>query len=189
MPLKLKQLDFRFENNVVKAIANRNYPQIQLAGLKVGPFEEGNEYDVYYWVAKELAQEGVVHFREDDTLDSAKLNKVQWKERIQVAAKISEVSPDFYPQIRRYLLNAKEEITKHPEPIKVQEYERAKHLAHDIVNARLKKIVMLAAGPTWQEQITNKLTAEEKILHHQLSKIINEWRDNILTYKKESHKQ
>ncbi|MCW4006597.1 MAG: DNA replication complex GINS family protein [Candidatus Bathyarchaeota archaeon] len=189
MPLKLKQLDFRFENSVVKVVANRNFPRLELAGFSVGPLEEGTEYDVYYWVGKELAQEGIVHFREEDTLDSAKLNKVQWKERIQVAAKISEVSPDFYPQIRRYLLNAKEEITKRPEPIKVQEYERAKHLAHDIINARLKKIVTLAAGPTPQDQSTSKLTTEEKILHRQLSKLINEWRSNILTYKKETHKQ
>ena len=73
MPLKLENLDFRFENSRVKIIANRNYPEMKLAGLNIGPFQEGNEYEVYYWVAQELAVAGVAHFREEDSLDATKL--------------------------------------------------------------------------------------------------------------------
>ena len=51
--LQLKHLDFRFENSLVKAVANKNYPEIKLAGLTVGPFEEGNEYEIYYWILVE----------------------------------------------------------------------------------------------------------------------------------------
>ena len=57
---------------LVKIVANRNCPEIKLAGLTVGPFDEGNEYEVYFWVAKELASAGMVHFREDDVLDATK---------------------------------------------------------------------------------------------------------------------
>ena len=56
MPLQIKHLDFRFENSLVKAVANRNYPETKLAGLTVGPFEEGNEYEIYHWVAEKLAE-------------------------------------------------------------------------------------------------------------------------------------
>ena len=58
---------------MVKIVANRNCPEIKLAGLTVGPFDEGNEYEVYFWVAKELASAGMVHFREGEMLDATRL--------------------------------------------------------------------------------------------------------------------
>jgi hypothetical protein len=180
MPLKIKNLDFRFENSLVKIVADRNYPEIKLAGLGVGPFEEGNEYEVYHWVAQELAEYGIAHIREDESLDATNLNKVQWKERVQIAGQISELPEDFYPKIRRYLANIKEGITRQPE--KVQEYEKARHLALDIVNSRLKKIVALSAGPTQTDQILKKFTSEERLIYEQLGKIITEWRTHILEH-------
>ena len=91
MPVKLEDLDFRFENSPVKIIANKNYPQIKLAGLSVGPLEEGNEYEVYHWIGCVLVEAGIAHFREDDELDATKLYKVQWKERVQAAGQIAEL--------------------------------------------------------------------------------------------------
>jgi len=183
MPLKIKNLDFRFENSPVKIIADRNYPEIKLAGLNVGPFEEGNEYEVYYWIAQELLEYGVAHFREDDCLDATKLYKVQWKERVQIAGQISELPEDFYPKLRRYLANIKEETAQQPE--KMQEYEKARHLAWDIVNSRLKKIVALSAGPAQTDQVLKKFTSEERLIYEQLGKLIAEWRKQILEYEGE----
>jgi hypothetical protein len=108
----------------VKVIANRNYPEMKLAGLNVGPFQEGNEYDVYYWIGTELAQAGIVHFREEDNIDATKLYKVQWKERVQVAGQISELPEDFYPKLRLYLGQLRSDFAKQPQ--KIQEYEKAK---------------------------------------------------------------
>ena len=175
---KICTLDFCFENSLVKIVANRNCPEIKLAGLTVGPFDEGNEYEVYFWVAKELANSGMVHFREDDVLDATKLFKVQWKEGVQIPGQISELPEDFYPKLRRYLATIKEEISKQPE--KINEYEKTKHLAKDIVNSRLKKIVSLSAGPSQTDQVLKKLTSEEKILYEQLVKLISRWKTNIL---------
>ncbi len=184
MPMKIENLDFCFENLLVKIVANRNYSEIQLAGLSAGPFEEGNEYEVPYWIAQELAAAGVVHFREDDCLDATKLYKIQWKERVQIAGQISELTEDFYPKLRRYLASIKEEIAKHPE--KVQEYEKAKHSALDIINARLKKIVALSSGPPQTAQILQKFTSEERFIYEQLSNMINEWKKQILDFEGEN---
>jgi len=181
--MKIKTLDFCFENLLVTIVANRNYPEIQLAGLSAGPFEEGNEYEVHYWIAQELAESGIVHFREDDCLDATKLYKIQWKERVQIAGQISELKEDFYPKLRRYLANIKAEIAKHPE--KAQEYEKAKHLAWDIVNSRLKKIIALSSGPVQTGQIKKKFTCEERFIYEQLGKIINEWKAQILDFEGE----
>ncbi len=176
--MKIKNLDFCFENSLVKIIADRNYPEIKLAGLTVGPFEEGNEYEVYYWIAQEFTKQGNAHFHEEERLDAPKLYKIQWKERVQIAGQISEIPEDFYPKLRRYLCDVKEEITRHPE--KVQEYEKAKYSAWDIVNSRLKKIVALSSGPAQTDQVLKKLASEERIIYNQLGKLISEWKKQII---------
>lgn len=184
MRLSNKDLDFCFENSFVKIVADRNYPEIRLAGLSVGPFEEGNEYEVYYWIGQEFAEQGIAHFREDDCLDATKLYKIVWKERVQIAGQISELPEDFYPKLRRYLANIKEEIAKKPE--KVQEFEKVKHLAGDIVNSRLKKIVALSSsGPVQTDQVLKKITKEERTIYERLSKIIGDWKAQILEYEGE----
>lgn len=175
---KIFTLDFCYENSLVKIIANRNCPEIKLAGLTVGPFDEGNEYEVYFWVAKELAAAGMVHFREDDTLDATKLFKVQWKEGVQIPGQISELPGDFYPKLRRFISSLKEQASKQSE--KYQEYDRVKQLSRDIVNSRLKKIVAISAAPAQSEQVIKKFTSEEKLVYEQLVKIISEWKTKIL---------
>ncbi len=178
----IKALDFMFENSPVKVIANRNCPEIKLAGLTVGPFEEGNEYEVPYWVARELAKFGVARFRSEELLDSAKLYKIHWKERVQSAAQISELPKDFYPKLRRFLTELKEESAKHLE--KMREYEKARQLALDILNLRLKKVVSLASAPAQTEQILKNLTSEERILYEQIYGLINKWKTHLLEYEK-----
>lgn len=175
---KICTLDFSYENSLVKIVANRNCPEIKLAGLTVGPFDEGNEYEVYFWVAKELANSGMVHFREDDILDATKLFKVQWKEGVQIPGQISELPDDFYPKLRRFISDLKYQASKETE--KYQEYNKAKHLARDIVNSRLKKIVALSSAPAQTDQVLKKLTKEEKTLFEQLVKLISEWKTKII---------
>jgi hypothetical protein len=175
---KICTLDFCYENSLVKIVANRNCPEIKLAGLNVGPFDEGNEYEVYFWVAKELANSGMVHFREDDVLDATKLFKVQWKEGVQIPGQISELPDDFYPKLRRFISDLKDQASKETE--KYQEFNKAKHLARDIVNSRLKKIVALSSAPAQTDQVLKKLTNEEKIIFEQLVKIISEWKTKII---------
>jgi len=167
-----------FENSPVKVIANRNCPEIKLAGLTVGPFEEGNGYEVLYWIARELEKFGVVRFRNEEMLDSAKLYKIHWKERVQTAGQISELPKDFYPKLRRYLKRLKEDATKHPE--KMREYEKVKQLALDILNLRLKKIVSLASAPAQTEHFLRNLTAEERLLYEQIYRLISKWKTQLL---------
>lgn len=175
---KICTLDFCYENSLVKIIANRNCPEIKLAGLTVGPFDEGNEYEIYFWVAKELASAGMVHFREDDVLDATKLFKVQWKEGVQIPGQISELPGDFYPKLRRFISDLKNQAQKQSE--KYQEYDRARQLARDIVNSRLKKIVAISAAPAQSDQVLKKFTSEERLVYEQLVKIISEWKARIL---------
>lgn len=178
MAAKICTLDFCYENSLVKIIANRNCPEIKLGGLTVGPFDEGNEYEVYFWVARDLSNAGMVHFREDDILDATKLFKAQWKEGVQIPGQISDLPDNFYPKLRRYIAELKDQAQKQSE--KYQEYDRARQLARDIVNSRLKKIVAISAAPAQSDQMLKKFTSEERLMYEQLVKIISEWKNSIL---------
>ncbi len=172
--------DFCFENSLVKIIANRNCPEIKLAGLNVGPFEEGNEYEIQFWIAQELEKAGVARFHEEERLDATKLYKIQWAERVQTASQITKLPENFYPKLRRYLAKLREDSAKTPE--KLREYEKSRHLTQDVVNSRLKKIVSLASAPPQTEQVLKNFTIEERGLYERLYKLICEWRVKILNY-------
>lgn len=179
---KIRDLDFGFEHSLVKVIANRNCPEIRLAGLNVGAFEEGNEYEIQFWIAQELERSGIARFREEERLDATKLYKMQWTERVQTAGQIASLPENFYPKLRRFLMELKESASKAPE--KMREYEKIRHLAQDVVNARLKKVVLLASASAQTEQMLKNFTVEEKFLYTQLYKLINVWKTQILRHEK-----
>ena len=177
----IRDADFTFENTPIKIIVNRNCPEIELAGLKVGPFQEGREYEVRFWIARELEKAGIARFREEELLDLVKLNKIHWKERVQSTQQISSLTEDFYPRLRHYLADLKRDAIKKPE--KMGDYEKARSLSRDIINLRLKKIVSLASAPAQTDQILNNLTREERVVYKVLYETISEWRNEILKRK------
>jgi len=177
----IRDADFTFENTPVKIVVNRNCPEIELAGLKVGPFQEGREYEVKFWIAQELEKAGIARFREEELLDLVKLNKIHWKERVQSIQQISSLPEDFYPRLRRYLTDLKKEAVKKPE--KMGDYDKARGLSRDIINLRLKKIVSLASAPAQTDQILKDLTREERVVYKSLYETISEWRNEILKTK------
>jgi hypothetical protein len=162
----------------VKIIVNRNCPAIELPGLKVGPFKEGEEQKVRLWIANELEKAGIARLRREEALDAIKLYKMHWKESVQPATQISSLSEDFYPDLRRYLKNLKKDAVRKPE--KMKEYEKTTRLARDITNCRLKKIVSLASAPAQTDQTLSNLTREEQGIYESLRKIIDSWRSAIL---------
>ena len=177
---KIEFQDFCFENSLVRIVANRSCPEIKLGGLDVGPFEEGNEYEVYYWVALELEKFGIGHSREEEQVDAAKLNKIQWTERIQSPGQISKLPENFYSKVRRYLAQLKGEIVKDPE--KMREYERVRQLAQDIINSRLKKIISIASAPAQTENALRNFADEEEFLYEKLFKSISHWKTQIIEH-------
>lgn len=175
---EIRKLDFRFENSPVLIIANRNCPKIELPGLTVGPFEEGNEYEIEYWIAQQLAKSGIARLRKEEKLKKTKLYKVQWKERVQSARNMAKLPEDFYPKLRRYLKKVREETNRNFE--KTPEYKKVRQITKDIINSRLKKIVSLASASTQTQQTLKNLTKEERLLYAKIHKFISEWRAEIL---------
>ena len=178
----IRDADFIYENTPIKIVANRNSPEIDLPGVKVGPFQEGKEYEVRYWIAQELKKAGIAHIREEEPMDFKRLNRIHWKEGFQATQRVTSLPEDFYPKLRRYLEELNEEAIKKPE--KRNEYEKSRGLFKDITRRRLKKIVSLASSSSKQTgQILGNLTKEELILYKYLYEKISKWRTKILKTK------
>jgi len=171
--------DFEFENTAVRIVAVRSCPEIGLAGLKVGPLEEGREYEVRFWMARELEKAGIARFREEERLDSVRLHKIHYVERLQPLKRVSSLPADFYPKLRRYLADLKGEAARSAE--KMREYGDMVKLSHDVINTRLSKIVSLSSSPVETNEVLQSLALEERILYDRLRGIISEWRSSILT--------
>jgi len=176
-PLNIRDADFMFENRIVRVAADRDSPEIELAGFKVGPFEKGKEYELRLWLARELEKAGIVHIR-DEVLEPSGLRKIHWTERIQTVSRISSLPKGFYPRLRRLLSDLKESSRRDPE--KIREYELVRRLSQDIVDCRLKKIVSLASTLGQKDHLLKNLTVEEMDLYEKLNRIISEWRFEIL---------
>lgn len=175
--LSIEASDFLFENSFVTLTAMKNIPKIDLVGFFIGPFEEGCDYEVRFWVARELEKENLVKVREGG-LDAAKIYKIQWTERIQAPGQLSTLPEDFYPRIKRTLSDLRASARINPE--KMREYEHIKNLTHDIVNCRLRKIVSLASIPAPESQTLKNLTPEERELYEKIRQIVTEWRAKIV---------
>jgi hypothetical protein len=175
----IKDADFIYANSKIRVVANRDSPAIELPGLLVGPFKEGKEYEVQYWVAQELKKSGIIHVRSDETFDLMGLNRIHWKESVQTFQKLTSIPVDFYPKLRRFLQELRLLAIKRPE--KRSDYEKAKRMGEDIATMRLKKIVSLASSTRSQtSNILQTLTKEERVVYDLLNKIVNDWRKEIL---------
>jgi hypothetical protein len=176
----IKDADFVFENSIVKIVANRNSPAIELPEMTVGPFTEGKEYEVRFWIAKELNKAGIARIRMEDPIDLMGLNKIHWKERMQTSQKVMSLPEDFYPKLRRFLEDLGKQAIKSLE--KRNDYEKANNLAEDITRMRLKKIVSLASSGRVDETgpILRNLTDEEKFVYNCLHRVLKDWKEEIL---------
>lgn len=171
----IEDLDFNFENSPTKLVATKSSPEIKVAGETVGPLEEGQEFQVKFWVALELVKAGIARFHEDQ-LDLTGLNKLYWIVNVQTGTRISSLPENFYPKLRRYLA----ELRESTDPPKLQEYEKATRIVNDIVNCRLRKIVGLASSPPQTDEVLRNLSEEERILYTYIYGIVADWRKKIL---------
>lgn len=177
-PHSVEDLDFNFRNQSARLVANRSYPEVYVAGAKIGPLQEGREFEVKWWIAEELVEAGIASFHEEELLNLTSLTKVHWRETIQTGRRISGLPEKFYPKLRRYLTQLKERGTG--DTSQSDEYDQAVRLAHDVVNCRLKKVVGLAASPTPTEMTLQGLSEEERALYDLLHGAVDEWKSSIL---------
>ncbi len=98
-------------------------------------------------------------------------------EIVQHSNKASPLPENFYPQLRRLLIQL--ESPKNNSE-KLKDLEKSIRISQDVINCRVKKIVSLASSLPLTSQALQNLTPEERTLYYCLNQTINDWRKKIL---------
>lgn len=175
----IRDVDFMYENSPVKVIANYNHPAIELVGLSVGPFEEGNVYEVKDWIAEELEKAGIVSLQEGERLDLITLFRIHEKcVKLHSPEDTCRLEEFFYPKLNRFLRKLEEDASKDPD--KLGQLKTARDLSNDIMANRLNKI-FLWARVSLTIKVLEKLTPEEKLRYSRLKSLYDGFKKTILS--------
>jgi len=177
--LSVKDIELDLDSSPVRVRILRDSPELYLGGERFGPLKGGEEVEVPNWMAKELAKGMIVKLLEREPLEMATLSKIHWRECIPASREIPPMELDFYYRLRRLIDTLAEESNR--EPSRKADLEKAQSQFKDIVNCRVQKILHLAAAPPQRETNLQKMTAEERALYNQLSAIVGEWRQRVLS--------
>ena len=158
-----------YENNLVRCKTVRNLPEIEIIGLKLEAIEAGREFTTFYWVARELARNGLIEYV-DEILDNNEWTQVHFKERINPAGPPSPLPPEFYPKAYQSFTTAEDLNTE-------VNLNRTRARYRDILESRINRITRMAAAEAVSPP--RVLQPEETSLYDRVHRIVSDWRDSM----------
>ena len=158
-----------YENNIVRCKATRNIPEIEIIGFKLDPVEEYREFNTFYWVARELARNGLIEYV-DATLDNNEWTQVHFKERINPAGPPGLLSDDFYSK-------AYQSFTSSEDFNDSIILNRMRARYRDVLESRINRITRLASAEA--DSPTRVLQPIESTLYNDVHRTISKWRDTL----------
>ena len=158
-----------YENNYVRCKSVRTIPKIETVGLKIEEVEANREFTTFYWVARELARNGLIEYV-DEGLDNNEWTQVHFKERINPAGPPSPLPDEFYPK-------AYQSFTAAQDLNSSVNINRIRARYRDILESRINRITRYASAEA--DSPTRVLQPEEVSLYDQVHRIISDWRGKM----------
>lgn len=158
-----------YENNLVRCKATRNIPEIETVGFKLEAMEANKEFTTFYWVARELARNGLIEYV-DEILGNNEWTQVHFKERINPAGPPSPLPEEFYPKAYQSFTSLKDTNSD-------VDLNRVRARYRDILESRINRITRLAASEAVSP--TRVLQPEEISLYERVHRIVSDWRDSM----------
>ena len=158
-----------YENNVVRCRSLRNIPAVETVGFKLDAIEANREFSTFYWVARELARNGLIEYV-DEILDNNEWTQIHFKERINPAGPPSPLPDEFYPK-------AYQSFTSSEDMNNSVNLNRIRARFRDILESRINRITRWASAEA--DSPTRVLQQEEIALYEKVHRTVNEWRDSM----------
>jgi hypothetical protein len=158
-----------YENNFVRCKAARNIPEIETVGLKIEAVPANREFNTFYWVARELARNGLIEYV-DEVLDSNEWTQIHFKERINPAGPPSPLPDEFYPRVYQ-------SFTSLEDTNSAFNLNRMRARYRDILESRINRVARLASAEAIS--LTRLLQPEEISLYEKVHRIVSDWRDSM----------
>ena len=130
---------------------------------------EGDISSVPRWLAKLLAEQGIIEIEIQDSDISAYVSRAFNRERISKPHDLSGLDPDFYIRVHDYL-----------EGLMEREKESITVSLLSFVASRLEKIVKLAASSPLSPELESRLSVEEKELYLMIHRYSSEFKQRVL---------
>jgi hypothetical protein len=158
-----------YENNLVRCKATRNIPEIETVGFKLEEVETNREFTTFYWVARELARNGLIEYV-DEILDNNDWTQVHFKERINPAGPPSLLPEEFYSK-------AYQSFTSIEDTNREINLNRIRARFRDILESRINRITRLASAEAVSP--IRVLQPEESSLYTRVHRIVSDWRESM----------
>lgn len=142
----------------------QDFPEVDLVGRKLGPFNEGEEVSLRFWEASLLEKRGIVTPLEEISVTS--LRKLLIRE--EKSSQLEEL-PDYFYHI---VFN---EIRKYSQEGRTEEAEEMKDIVDSLLSLRVKKLAEMTISSVEPQ----KVPFEEKFLVNKLSQTLEFWRDRL----------
>ena len=158
-----------YDNNFVRCKTVRNIPEIETVGFKLEAVEANSEFTTFYWVARELAKNGLVEYV-DEILDNNEWTQIHFKERINPAGPPSTLPDEFYPKAYQSFTTAEDlniDINRN----------RTRARFRDILESRINRITRMAAAEAVSP--TRVLQPEEISLYDRVHRLVSDWRESM----------
>lgn len=172
-PIDVNEFKFMHERRRLRVLSP--LPLINVCDETVGPVEKGSEIESSLWVAEELARNQLaVILESQEPLSLTELQRIQLRENIQASRRLSNLSNDFYPRLKRFM----SQLNSESEHRRIVEFQKAQKLAVDILTSRLYKILLIASAED-SIAVTQNLTPEETELHRTIHQLVSDWKTKI----------
>ena len=132
------EAELMFRNSRVQFVALQDIPKMNLVGLTVGPFKQGETYTERFWVAACLERAGVVALAEEYRLSFNQLSKIHWLHIMKEEGRLPPLPQNFYFLCRHLLQELSESIDSR------EEYLDALSFFESIIEIRTREIVNMA---------------------------------------------
>jgi len=135
---------------------------------------KGSEYTLPRWVARELAEKGLVKYRDGD-IGLEKLAKIAYAEESTSRKPVFEkLYPYFYRLVVDELENLYKILEKEKQPRILADIQKYEEYLSKIGRIRVRKILNLLMIEAPQE-VVSKLSEEEKLLYGMLKEVLSKW--------------
>ncbi len=142
----------------------QDFPEMELVGRKIGPYREGEEVEVWPWIASVLEERGLVRFVDD--FSSTDIRKRLIRE--EKSSQLDDIPSYFYFAVSRKIVKLRENGRGE----KADELEES---VDSLINLRIKKIADRAVSSSVPEGIP----PEEKFLLNMLSYSLDIWKQSL----------
>ena len=171
--------EVKFQHRKVRLKALTSIPKLSIAGFTLGPFEAGDRFEAYWWMAEDLVKSGIAQYEEaEGEFSLTDLQKVRLLEGMQQQRKPGKLPEGFYPRLRELLRRLRAEASRSPE--RLVACNKAYQWAEDLVALRLNKIMLMALARGEVGESIKNLTEEELALYRRLHQAVEEWRRQVL---------